>query len=194
MNKNDHWLLKDDSPACQPVGEPIGWYTDDHLTDRSATTYDRTVAKRWRAKGWPVYPLYAAPPAQAVTLMPRPMTTAPRDGTMVRLLVQFKENATEDTADPAWTIGACNDDNVGEDERVGWKFAGWCWTHDHFTEGKGTPVGWLPMVESAQAVDAAEKMLSVLIEEGVLARNGRVFQKLRALIDSKAVGLNDEKR
>jgi hypothetical protein len=40
----------------------------------------------------------------------------------------------------------------------------------------------------AQAVDLAENMLSVLIEEGVLARNGRVFQKLRALIDSMAVG------
>lgn len=48
--------------ARQPVGEPIGWYTEDHLTDRSATTYDRTVADRWRAKGWPVYPLYGAPP------------------------------------------------------------------------------------------------------------------------------------
>ncbi|WP_459018023.1 hypothetical protein [Stenotrophomonas sp. PSU_St142] len=54
--------------ARQPVGEPIGWYTDDHLTDRSATTYDRTVAERWRAKGWPVSPLYAAPPAQSVDL------------------------------------------------------------------------------------------------------------------------------
>ncbi len=51
----------------QLVGEPIGWFTDDHLTDRSATTYDRTVADRWRAKGWPVSPLYAAP-AQAVGL------------------------------------------------------------------------------------------------------------------------------
>lgn len=52
----------------QPVGEPVGWYTEDHLTDRSATTYDRTVADRWRAKGWPVSPLYAAPTAQAVDL------------------------------------------------------------------------------------------------------------------------------
>ncbi|MDH7550196.1 hypothetical protein [Stenotrophomonas geniculata] len=56
--------------ARQPVGEPVGWYTEDHLTDRSATTYDRTVADRWRAKGWPVSPLYAAPPAQAVDLGP----------------------------------------------------------------------------------------------------------------------------
>ena len=48
-------------------------------------------------------------------------------------------------ADPAATIGACNDDNVPDDQRAGWQFAGWCWSHDHFTEGKGTPVGWLPM-------------------------------------------------
>src|SRR5690606_12669348 len=29
----------------------------------SATTWDRTVAERWRAKGWPVQSLYAAPQA-----------------------------------------------------------------------------------------------------------------------------------
>lgn len=74
----------------------------------------------------------------------RPMRTAPRDGTMVRLLVEFDEHATE-VDDPAATIGACNDDNVPDDQRTGWQFAGWCWTHDHFTEGKGTPVAWLPM-------------------------------------------------
>ncbi|PJK00825.1 hypothetical protein CO641_02315 [Lysobacteraceae bacterium NML91-0213] len=79
----------------------------------------------------------------------RPMETAPRDGTMVRLLVKFDKHATEDTAEPAWTIGANNDDNVGDDEHAGWQFAGWCWTHDHFTEGKGTPVGWLPMLATA---------------------------------------------
>lgn len=80
----------------------------------------------------------------------RPMDTAPRDGTMVRLLVQFDANATEDTEQPAWTVGANNDDNVGDDERAGWQFAGWCWTHDHFTEGKGTPVGWLPMLDEGR--------------------------------------------
>lgn len=79
----------------------------------------------------------------------RPMDTAPCDGTMVRLLVQFDDHATEDTEGPAWTIGACNDDNMGDAERVGWQFAGWCWTHDHFNEGKGTPVGWLPMIDAS---------------------------------------------
>ncbi|RMI00486.1 hypothetical protein [Stutzerimonas nitrititolerans] len=51
------------APA-QDDREPVGWYTDDHLTDKSATTYDREVADRWRGKGWPVYELYARP-AQA---------------------------------------------------------------------------------------------------------------------------------
>ena len=39
-------------------GEAVAWHTDDHLTDKSATTYDREVAERWRAKGWPVTPLH----------------------------------------------------------------------------------------------------------------------------------------
>ena len=41
--------------------EPVGWTTEDFDTDKSATTYDRAVAERWAAKGWPVEPLYAAP-------------------------------------------------------------------------------------------------------------------------------------
>lgn len=81
---------------------------------------------------------------------PLPMDTAPRNGTMVRLLVQFDDHATEDTDGAAWTIGANSYEENGEDL---WQFAGWCWTHDHFTEGKGTPIGWLPMV-SGQAVQS----------------------------------------
>ncbi|MCD7039696.1 hypothetical protein LRQ11_23365 [Pseudomonas sp. MAFF 311095] len=71
------------------------------------------------------------------------MDSAPRDGTMLRLLVEFEDHSTED-ADQAPTIGANNFDNDGVDR---WKFAGWCWSHDHFTEGRGIPVGWLPMLE-----------------------------------------------
>jgi hypothetical protein len=74
----------------------------------------------------------------------RDMESAPRDGTLIRLLVNFDEHSTED-ADEAPTIGANNFDNDGEDA---WRFAGWCWTHDHFTQGVGTPVGWLPMIEA----------------------------------------------
>jgi hypothetical protein len=41
--------------------EAFGWFTEDHDTDKSATTYDPVVAERWRAKGWPVWPLYTHP-------------------------------------------------------------------------------------------------------------------------------------
>ncbi len=48
------------------AGEACAWFTEDHLTDKSATTWDRAVAERWREKGWPVRPLVygdAAPQA-----------------------------------------------------------------------------------------------------------------------------------
>lgn len=48
----------DSTPAAP---EAVGWFTDDYLTDKSATTYDPLVAERWRNKGWPVTALYAAP-------------------------------------------------------------------------------------------------------------------------------------
>lgn len=89
---------------------------------------------------------------------PQPMDTAPRDGQMLRLLVQFDEHATEDQPGPSWTIGANDFDGNGIDE---WQFAGWCWEHDHFTEGKGTPLGWLPMLaERAPVPDAPLRVFS----------------------------------
>lgn len=42
-----------------PCPEPFAWRTDDYETDRSATTYDHEVKRRWIAKGWPVWPLYS---------------------------------------------------------------------------------------------------------------------------------------
>ncbi len=104
----------------------------------------------WFVRPMALRPEPATPPAQGIDLVPRPMDTAPRDGTMVRLLVQFTEHATEDTDGPSWTIGANNGEHDGGDL---WCFAGWCWTHDHFTEGKGTPVGWLPLIDGQ--LDAA---------------------------------------
>lgn len=57
-----------ESPKIEHIAqaaEPVGWFTEDHLTDSSATTYSREVAERWKAKGWPVTPIYTAPPARA---------------------------------------------------------------------------------------------------------------------------------
>ena len=85
---------------------------------------------------------------------PRPMSTAPRDGTMVRLLVQFTNHGVNDGFDsgPAWTIGANTYDDSGDDE---WFIAGWDWQQDCFTAGEGEPLGWLPML-SAPAPDERE--------------------------------------
>lgn len=44
------------------AGEPVAWYTEDHSTDKSATTWSKETAERWKYKGWPVCNLYPAPP------------------------------------------------------------------------------------------------------------------------------------
>jgi hypothetical protein len=45
-----------------PEPEPVAWFTEDHREDKSATTYSKKMAERWKEKGWPVTPLYTAPP------------------------------------------------------------------------------------------------------------------------------------
>ena len=47
---------------AQPEPEPVAWFTEDHREDKSATTYSKKMAERWVEKGWPVTPLYTAPP------------------------------------------------------------------------------------------------------------------------------------
>ncbi len=75
------------------------------------------------------------------------MDSAPKDGRLVELNVIFEEHPFEDDDEaPQQTIGLNNFDN---DEVDAWKFAGWCWNDDHFTEGKGKPVGWRPFVRPA---------------------------------------------
>lgn len=75
----------------------------------------------------------------------QPLETAPKDGTILRLLVNFDEHPLEDdNTKPIPTIGCNSLANTGEDE---WKFAGWSWCHDCFTQGEGSVVGWLPMMK-----------------------------------------------
>ena len=59
-------LLSAPSPAGVDGLEVVGWYTEDHLDDKSATTYSREVADRWLAKGWPVNGIANAADAQAI--------------------------------------------------------------------------------------------------------------------------------
>lgn len=75
--------------------EAVAWYTEDHLTDKSATTWNNDVAERWRAKGWPVGNLY----------------TTPQPGPDVRALVEALE---ECAASLAWNcLGECRAIHAG---------------------------------------------------------------------------------
>jgi len=85
----------------------------------------------------------------AITGAWRPMEAweeHPTKDDIVLLLVDYSngDNPLED-ATIAWTIGSNNDHNVGPDEAEGWKFAGWSWSHDFYCEGRGQPIGWMPV-------------------------------------------------
>jgi len=95
-------------------------------------------------------------PVDQGEVVARSMETAPRDGTIIRLLVQFEDHPLEDdNTKPLWTIGGNSFENTGEDL---WQFAGWSWSHDTFVDGVGTPVGWLPLIDP-QAAPAAQPMI-----------------------------------
>ena len=93
---------------------------------------------------------HLSPGAAQSNTSPRPIATAPRDGEMLWLLVDYGDSTGRDgegahplaDAGTAWTIGFNNHDNDGEDV---WKFAGWCWCRDHFAEGRGKVIGWMPI-------------------------------------------------
>ncbi|WP_218567627.1 hypothetical protein [Pseudomonas sp. AOB-7] len=94
-----------------------------------------------------------------------PMESAPKDGRLVRLLVSFEENAIDDGDEPFATIGQNNFQNDQVDR---WQFVGWNWTHDEFTDGLGTPLGWLPMLDeqSAAARDVLAERQRQITAEG----------------------------
>lgn len=105
----------------------------------------------------------------------RPMETAPRDGTMLRLLVRFTEHPTEDD-EVAPTIGAYADEGNPDGA---WQFAGWCWTHDHFTEGKGVPIAWLPLLDGLVSKPIPEDALGrILAHAEVLNERDRRRERI----------------
>ena len=75
----------------------------------------------------------------------QPIDSAPRDGTMLLLLLDDdkpREHALEDTTEPTTTIGFNSLSHTGNDI---WDLAGWDWSQDCFRAGKGTPVAWAPI-------------------------------------------------
>ena len=74
-----------------------------------------------------------------------PMEGAPKDGRLIILLIADGDNMIDD-AEFGRTVGHNNYEMDNEDR---WQFAGWCWTHDHYVEGRGKPVAWLPFPREA---------------------------------------------
>lgn len=75
-----------------------------------------------------------------------PMETWDKRDETVLLLVDYTDGDHPlDDAVIAITIGHNNDHNIGDDEPTGWQFAGWCWAHDHYVQGSGKPIGWMPL-------------------------------------------------
>lgn len=87
----------------------------------------------------------------------RPMSEWDQRDETVLLLVDYREGYHPlDDALFAITIGHNNDHNIGPDEVEGWKFAGWCWSQDYYTGGKGTPIGWMPLPHHLAALAQPE--------------------------------------
>lgn len=74
----------------------------------------------------------------------RPLDEAPKDHTMIWLLVDYSGDGANPLEDEilGWTIGHNGFDDTGVDE---WEFAGWSWEQDCFTQGFGKVVGWHPL-------------------------------------------------
>jgi len=151
----------DDDQIMEIIKEVAPWKHDPKLNDLLTyekspplfpqATYDvpsyravnfvRAVEKRLSAIAHPVQPGW------------REMESAPKDGTMVRLLVR-PGTAEEDgwtpfadSSEPYSAIGFNALSDTLEDE---WQFAGWNWSHDCFTDGAGEVIGWMPLPAAPQ--------------------------------------------
>lgn len=81
--------------------------------------------------------------ADKVETAARPLETLPRDGTLCRMLVRFTRNEMDTTSGrtAAWTIGSF------DPEEEEFHLAGWDSDFQHFTDGDGDVLGWLPLVD-----------------------------------------------
>lgn len=86
----DGTLLYASPPApVAVVREPFAWYTEEYLTDKSATTYEIATAERWKAKGWPVQPLYISPELDAANAFAKGFNTLETGDGKYKIVMQF---------------------------------------------------------------------------------------------------------
>ena len=114
--------------ACTKCTESIDWLGQ--VMDCPTPPEERR-ATTWNRRATPADELRA-----------EPIETAPKDGTLIWLLVDYSGEEAGNPLDDAliaWTVGFNNLADTGDDE---WQFAGWSWTQDCFCEGRGRVMGW----------------------------------------------------
>lgn len=127
--------------------------------------------------------------------------SAPKDGTMLRLLVvpdEESHTSFHDSETPYETIGFNQMADTGDDE---WQFAGWDWSHDCITQGYGEVIGWLPFAlttrDATEQVTITDEMVERALASwfgddwplmGGLARTG-VDDDMRAALRAALTGV-----
>lgn len=105
--------------------------------------------------------------------------TAPKDGTMVCLLVDYSGDgaAPLDDAKTGWTIGYNTLVDTGDDE---WIMVGWDWCQDCYCQGRGEVIGWAPFKPSISMAAEITRLTAALAQsraETQAALAGRVKVK-----------------
>ncbi|WP_250438694.1 hypothetical protein [Delftia tsuruhatensis] len=150
--------------TCAP--EALNRMLHEHLEKGDPRDVANFCMFLWHTGHRTTMPAPAAPSPLSVRQV-HPLGTAPKDGTIVQLLVQFvahppgQETVLNgagplyDTADACWTIGGNSVENTGIDH---WQFVGWNWEQDYFvdtsTDAGHRVLGWAPFDVAAPAVDA----------------------------------------
>lgn len=96
----------------------------------------------------------------------RALADAPRDGTIIRLLIDWTGSdgwSPLTDAMKSWTIGGSSLDHTGEDF---WQYVGWNWSQDCFgdlrtDDGAPMPIGWLPFEEATRTAPSASHVVEV---------------------------------
>lgn len=179
----DEWI----DAVCSP-GREKRWHGDGRQYDRDTARLIVLAALQVQRGITPVTSTESAPaappsaPASEPTEVWLPMDTAPRDGSLIRLLVNFTEHNLDDDDKPQATIGMNNLGNTAEDQ---WQFCGWNWAHDCFTQGEGTPIGWLPMLATSappSAAVTAEQLAERYATSGPLLELDALLAKFHAAV------------
>ncbi|MDB5967147.1 MAG: hypothetical protein JWQ72_3647 [Polaromonas sp.] len=110
----------------------------------------------------------------------RSMDTAPTDGAMVRLLVDYSGEdsftALEDEL-VSPTIGFNSDVQTGD--TLGWQFVGWSWEQDCYCQGRGKVIGWAPFDAPVAHQPASVNAAPIPVNQQICQVDGIAEPKIR---------------